>query len=662
MRYSGMGVLSALFVALLPFVLSRELLYGSIDAKYFFVIGFSILLLLFGAYGLYTGKARFPRLHRPFLYAIGAALAVEYATALTGVHPARSLWSDLFWMSGAFFLTHAALIAVLLSVSLSRSDWALVRRTVALSAGLFGVLTIIGVEGLGFSGRFLGLDFGLDAITFGNATYAGVYLVLAFIVGAIELSQTSERKWRRLLFASLAAVALSPVLLNIGILLGKTPLSEVAGSPAAMLGGARASSATLILLLVFLAGRSLIARFAPAQHARRLFFAWSAAVLVGIVAGITLLFTPGSFVQDAYIKSSTAARLITWESGMEAFRERPLLGWGPENFNHALERHFDNRLFLNENLGEIWFERAHNLFVDTLVTTGALGMAATLLVIGFFLSTVYRARKRELIGETEAMLLFVLPVAHVLQLQTGFDTISSYALLAVIAGYALWLEGQFAPATQEALSPSVRKGAALVLAMVALVSAKTLLWDELSRQIALTNTFTRSSNAAAQEQALRTSLGRTSSFESLRVSSASFLKGALAAIAAEKGNMPRIFALMDIYEAQYEQYLSAAPDHYRARMNYAYLLLIRTTLGQNKLATAKEVIRDSYRLSPNHPLTYVLDSLAELYGGNLREADRLMKEALALNPDIEFTQEAAAHLEKQKKQFPNITVLKIGNL
>ena len=665
MRSTGLGIFAALGAALLPFVTTNSVFYGSINAKFFFVIVLTDILLLSGAYLIFKGKGQL-RLARPLLYALGALLFVQYIAMFFGVHPGRSWWSDLFWMSGVLFLTHIAALALILATFLTKADWARIRRSVALSTGLFGLLTIIGVEGMGYSEKLLWLPMGDSGLSFGNGTYAGVYLLLAFVLGLIELSHTAPGKWRRLLIASLAGMGLSPVLVNIGILFGKVPLGEVLANPILILGSSRASSATFILLLVYLGGRFALSRFAPDRAKQSVLRAWGAAVLLGIALGVGLLFTPGSFVQKAYIESSTAARLIVWESSFEAFAERPFLGWGPENFNHALERHFDNRLFLNENIGEIWFDKAHNFFVDTAVTTGAIGLLAGILVMAAFIFTVYRARESELIGETESILLMALVPAHLLQLQTGFDTVATYALLGFIAGYALWLEGQLGEESSKKVAPTsfTRTVVAAGMVLAALASFTVVFLSELERQTALVRTFKSSGNAEAQKAALAQSLSRTSSFESLRLSSASFLKGALMTIAQsnDPGSVRKVLAFIAVYEAQYQRYLALAPDHYRARMNYAYLLLLKSTLGENRLEEAKAVIRDSYRLSPENPLTYILESLAELYGGNLREADRLMKKALALNPEISFTKEAAAHLEKQKRQFPNITVLKIGNL
>jgi len=276
---------------------------------------------------------------------------------------------------------------------------------------------------------------------------------------------------------------------------------------------------------------------------------------------------------------------------------------------------------------------------------------------------VYRARRQGHIGDTEAVLLCALVPVHVLQMQTGFDTIGSYTLLAVAGGYVLWLERTMSTTVpRRGQSELFKKVGAGVLVAGVLISGALVL-AEYNRQTMLVLVF-QAKTIEEQHVRLDASLARVSSFESLRLSSGSFIKGSLATI-AEKSTPERTSRILEVthlYETYYERYLEVQPHHYRARMNYAYLLLIMTTLGENRIEDAKQVITDSYVLSPGNPLTYILDALAELYRGNLVESDRLMAEALAINPDIEFTQEAAAYFKRQKDIFPNLTVLRLTNL
>jgi len=587
---------------------------------------------------------------------------VQLAASLVGVFPERSFWSDIFWSSGTLFLAHLGVGAWLLGTLLSERDWSLVRRSVALSAGFFSLLSIIGIAGFGASGMFLWAQLGQTGLTLGNETYAGTYLLLAFVLGLVEMVRMKGwGKLRIVLAGSLVLIALSPLMINLGLFLDRSSFGEVLANPAHILGLARASSAALYALLAFLAGYALVRRFAPSSVARGVTVAWGSILVIGAGLGIALLFTPGSAVQQAYVQESTAARVIVWDAGMEAFAERPLLGWGPENFDRALAEHFDPQLFLEENLGEIWFDRAHNVFIDTFVGSGAIGVTSFALLIGAYFLVLYRARRKGLIGDAETALLVALVPAHLLQLQTGFDTVASYALLAVVGGYALWLERELTP-RDFSLSDMTRTVVAGAL-VAATVGSALLVLAEYSRQAALVETF-RVRSLAEQQENMQHSLARVSSFESLRLSSASFLQGSLALIAEESTaeRREKILLMAHGYEEYYQRFLKVQPDHYRAHINYAYLLLIMTTLGEDRIADAKLHIERSYELSPGHPLTYILDALAELYGGNLAESRRLVQEAESVNPDIEFVAEARAYFERQWAAFPNITVLRLTNL
>jgi hypothetical protein len=683
MKMTGMGVLFCVLFALLPFVIWTQLYYGSINAKFFLVVGAADVALLLAAYRYWRGgSAPFLR-NRPLLFALILALAVGYVSALTGFYTEFSLWSDILRSTGLLFLTHVALLAFLAGEYLTARDWSLVRRVVAVTGGVFGILSLVGVEGLGYMGKFLWINIGINGLTFGNSTFAGVYLVLALLLGLIELARlhgeenSGEKRaalWRKILTGGVVFTMLSPVLSNVGIFFGKTPLSSVFAHPGLVLGSARASSATAFATLLFLGGRRLILRYARGQFLARAKVAWSAAWLLGMILGITLLFTPGSFVQRAYVEASSAARLYVWHSGWEAFLERPMLGWGPENFAAAFESHINPRLYRAENFGEPWFDRAHNVFIDTLVAEGVLGFAASVLLAFAYLLVVRRAYRRGAILEHEALLLAMLVPAHLLQLQTGFDTVSSYTLLGLFLGYALHLERLGAGAEPLAHRDTSRSVAAvlpavfaivlpIVLAVAALISAKFVLFDEYVRQHALFN-VAGARDEASQLAAIRTAAQRTSNFEGLRVSTAALIKGGLAKVA--QSNDPKlvkaILVRLQIYEEAYRRYLDAAPEYYRARMNYAYLLIVETALGENRLDDAERIVEESYPLSPHNPLTYALHSIILLYKGDVAGAKAKIEESYALDPEIGFTKQVRMYVSEQAARFPDVSLLKLENL
>lgn len=663
MRITPFGILTALFFATLPFFVLPGLFYPDINSKFFLSILFIDGAILFATYQLYASRPAVSIGKRWILAALILTLVALCLSAVFGVFPARSFWSDIFWSSGVIFLTHCAIFAILLAELLTKDDWSLIRRAIAISGAVLGALTIFGVNGMGYLGRVLWVPLEKGSLVLGNETYAGAYLVLAFLMAMIEFARTkSWTRWSYGLIVATCLIALSPLLISYNALSGG--LHALIQSPFELLGLARASSAALFSLILFLVGYGVIKRVVSKKWSSTATYIWGALLIAVIGLGIILLFVPGSVVQNKYIEESTAARIIIWNSSIEAFKDRPVFGWGPENFGIAVESHFDTRLYYEENNGEIWFERAHNAFLDALVATGVTGTAIFTLLVLAILFTVHRARKRELIGDMESFVLLAFPFVHLIQTQTGFDTIGSYLLLTAFLGYVLSLEKEMVqgvPTTP--VAPWMKNASIGLLVFIAFSSVLGVLIGEYARQSALFESF-KPSDPAIQKVNLEESLTRTSSFESLRFSSGSFIKGSLGALAKESTpeRIQNVLAVAAIYEQRYQAYLAVQPNHYRARMNYAYLLLIETTLGTDRTAEAKAILKDSYKLSPNNPITPVLDSVTELYKGNLKEADRLMGEALAIDPEVEFTQEAAAYLKRQEKRFPNLDVLKLTNL
>lgn len=663
-RYSVFGILTAILFVFLPFATSRHLFHAAVNTKHFLVVTVILVLLSIVAWKFWRGEFSLNLKKRPLLYASLALLAVYWLVAFSGVFVERSIFADIMRSSGVFFLTHIAFFSLALGEFFREKDWSLVRRTVVISTAGFAFLTILGVEGFEMSWRLFWTNLGIGGYTFGNSTFAGTYLLLALFVALIELVRTPPwSRWWNILTASSALIFFSPTLFNVGIVWGKTPLTSVFTEPALILGSARASSATAILLLVFFGGYLLLRKFGG-RFKHRAVLVWGALFVVGALASVALLFTPGSVVQEKYIEASTAARLLVWEGGLAAFTERPFLGWGPENFEQAFQGHLSSRLHEDENLGEIWFDRAHNVVVDTLVDIGVIGALAQAVVIGAFLLVAYRAKIRGLIEDKEFTLLFALPFAHFLQLQTGFDTIGSFALLGFFGGYGLWLERTLSGDAQKNIIENTHRMIIAVALGIFILASAYIMFNEFQRQNALYRIFV-TINTEQQLEFAKIATERVSSFESLRFSSASLIKGTLERIArgeANKETVDTALSQLRVYEERYLRYVETQPEYLRARLNLAYLYSVQTVLGENKLAEAREVITGARELAPESLVTPAMEALLELYSGNLTLAKTKAQEIVALNPNARFGREVLSHIEKQEKTFPNITVLKLENL
>ncbi len=65
-----------------------------------------------------------------------------------------------------------------------------------------------------------------------------------------------------------------------------------------------------------------------------------------------------------------ASRTIQWDAAIAGFRDRPILGYGPDNHHLVWSAHFDPR---SEKLGAEVFDRTHNQFLEILATIGIVG-------------------------------------------------------------------------------------------------------------------------------------------------------------------------------------------------------------------------------------------------------------------------------------------------
>ena len=669
-KFTLAGVISSLFVFVLPFISSPNLFYGTINGRYFLIIGFTYALVLLGIYKFLQGGMRLYWKKRWLPVIMGVVFVIMVVSSLFGVHTGQSFWSDILRGTGVIFIGHIGLMAILLGELLQKNDWALLRRSFIVSAAIFSLVYFFSVQGLGFSGKFLFFNLELHGLTLGNTTFAAAYIVFGIIFTLIELR--SVRKWSKVFFAWSFALFLqvfSPLFFNANLWTGRADISQVFTSPSIVLGIARASAMTLILVGLYLFGRFVIRKVMPARFNVIKIKRWYTVICAGgLLLMVVLLFVPKTFVQNAYIQEASAARIIVWNAGWQGIAERPLLGWGPENFEFTFTEHFDNRLYLDEYLGEIWFDRAHNVFIDTLVMVGVLGMLALIMLMGRMIYVLHRASEYNDVPHYVTHLMGVLLIANLVQLQTSFEVTLTYFAGGLVLGYILWLERYRVIQENDsyvACNGNAHKNLiALTGVVFVILGSIYFIGAEFGRQKALYRVFTEP-NPEQRLIHVDNALDRTSAFEMYRLASASFISGATNALGAGVTDPDFIAVLKNeakMYEKKYDEYITHVPDDYRARINLVQILFFETILGDNQLEKARTIIADSYHLSPENPLTYAMESLSYTYAGNFEKAGQLLDEAAALNPDIEFTQEVQAHLGRQMVSFPTITFLTLENI
>ena len=136
------------------------------------------------------------------------------------------------------------------------------------------------------------------------------------------------------------------------------------------------------------------------------------------------------------IAGTLGKRLRNWESGLRAFAERPLLGWGTGNYFVGSARHISAR-----KEGNQVSDHAHNMAIEEAATKGVAGLAAYLLLWGVTGAVVVR-RVRGACPREQALAVFAgaALAGWFVQSQTLFYSPSTWLQHMLLLGFTMHLE------------------------------------------------------------------------------------------------------------------------------------------------------------------------------------------------------------------------------
>jgi O-antigen ligase len=137
-------------------------------------------------------------------------------------------------------------------------------------------------------------------------------------------------------------------------------------------------------------------------------------------------------IEDASPDASFNIRLASVKAGLLGFAERPVFGWGPENFGYVFDRHVEAQIFKH---GSFVQDKAHNQVVEELATRGIIGALAFLFMWAALARAVLRRRRPP--GE-EALAYGILGAlaAYFVQNLFLFDTPAGLLYWVMLAGWA----------------------------------------------------------------------------------------------------------------------------------------------------------------------------------------------------------------------------------
>lgn len=120
--------------------------------------------------------------------------------------------------------------------------------------------------------------------------------------------------------------------------------------------------------------------------------------------------------------SSIFPRIFAWKIFYDAFKQKPIFGWGPEIEPVAFFVAFDPIIF---NYEQAIFDRPHNKFVEILVKTGIFGFITWVFLLASFVYYLIKNRTKNIYQTTS---LFSFLIAYLVQNFSLFDMQASYIL------------------------------------------------------------------------------------------------------------------------------------------------------------------------------------------------------------------------------------------
>lgn len=366
---------------------------------------------------------------------LGIFLFVLTLSGLLGLHPVTSFFGSFSrGMSITFFVT-VSLFAVIFSELLSRNS-----KLLQWSLWAVFVSTIINAIPVYFSETGIfplalrSLDKWGGSLFLGNSSFLGSLLVTGLFFGIYLFSISKNKVGKSFVAFGCAIIAFCPTIFHTVLVTCNKALSWIMKNPFDLLGDANGAAIGLCVGLV-------ASLFVYLSHSPRKKVALAGTLCVVLLIAGSLytsarFINPQSKLHQTFVESKTSNRFLFWEIARKSGNERPLLGYGYNNYVDLYQNNFDGTVFTSGYAPEKWVDRPHNTAFEYFALTGYTGLIAYLVLFALTLVGLYQidipgARNRLL-----SSLLIGAALAYFIQSLFVFDTNTILLLLFLLIALA----------------------------------------------------------------------------------------------------------------------------------------------------------------------------------------------------------------------------------
>ena len=357
-----------------------------------------------------------PKIYSLQLFILAFILIISIANIFS-IDPYKSFFGNLERMDGLLNIIHFFAYMLLTTTCLeTKKQWSFLAN--------FSMMVAFFVSVIGCVSLF-DEPISLISSTFGNSSYLAIYMVFHIFISMIFYFENYEKNKLYSYFYLFFTALFVFVLYNTG-------------ARGSLLGLALGSIFTLFL--------SLRHKKQKVFSKKILFLSVGGFFLIGIIfwqfrdsavvkksTTLARIVSVNSVSSDGTSLSTTTLRFKLWKIALKGIQERPLLGWGQENYEYVFDRYYDPAL----GDAESWFDRSHNGFLDWILATGIFGGLAYLLIYFASFYFLWKSPKNneDQISLANKAILSGLLIAYFIHIFFMFDYLISYLFFFSLLAY-----------------------------------------------------------------------------------------------------------------------------------------------------------------------------------------------------------------------------------
>ena len=575
-----------------PLIISARFFFPFVGPKSLYFMAL-VEIIFFTWLFLITFDSRFRPRFNIILGILIIFLIILIISATLGVDPSYSFWSKFERMTGILMMLHLLAFFLVISSTFEEKDW---RQIFAVSIFVEVIVGVIALMSKNPAMRGGG--------TIGNDSFLGTYLLFNLFLALYLIFKNA--------FKTYASICFSIMFLCL------------------FLSGAKAAKLSFFGGMILFSFLWLI--FYQKGKLRLVGIFLLIISIISVICFIFFALQPGSFVRKGIIEKEVGetfgGRFVVWQKAWENFLARPLLGWGPENFEFAFTKNYNPCMGTPGCGADIWYDRAHNIIFDTLVTSGILGMLAYL---GIFVLTFYTLWKnyfRKKFDFWTPGIFTVLLISYSVQNLTVFDMVSSYMMFFLILGFIARKEG--------VLDFEIKTVSFIYLILIFIIFS--LSFFKFVIFPFKTDTSTIFAIRAKPFSEERLSLyEKTLSFSPVGRHQIRefFVESTLSAKISGEIPQENIKREFDFLTRELEKSVKECPLNFRAYLKLGQLYNIYSRYDPSKIQEAERALKKAIEVSPANQQGYWNLAQTKIYQGKFEEALSLTEKAVGLEPHLE---------------------------